>query len=199
VTTGTLRHACGQGFRRNSAVLGNNDESMRGMAGSAMPLTPPLPLPCYLESLEAPALAPAPSRLSCRAWPCDGPVMGDNAPLDPPYVVIKGTRTYYVAADGSAWRVRDTLWESRRHREVEIGSPAAKYRLFTNPDGRRQVYEFTADGARGIAEPDLDRQLRMSKFEPRVQSPDPEALSLGPGERTAPSFTDPRQGRRPSS
>lgn len=119
--------------------------------------------------------------------------MSASAPLEPPYIVTKGTRTYYVAADGSAWRVRDTLWESRRHREVKLGSPTARYRLFTNPDGRRQVYEFTGDEGRGISEHDLDRQLRASRFEPRNQSPDPDALSLEPGERRKPTFRDDRR------
>jgi hypothetical protein len=127
------------------------------------------------------------------------PLMAGSAPLDPPYIVAKGTRTYYVAADGSAWRVRDTLWESRRHCEVKLGSPGAAYRLFTNPDGRRQVYEFAADEARGIAEADFDRQLRMSKLEPRNQSPDPDAQSLGPGEQKTPNFTGVPRGNRPSS
>jgi hypothetical protein len=36
--------------------------------------------------------------------------MHASGPLQPPYVVTKGTRTYYVAADGSAWRVRDAFW-----------------------------------------------------------------------------------------
>ena len=125
--------------------------------------------------------------------------MPSSAPLDPPYIVTKSTRTYYVAADGSAWRVRDTLWESRRHREVKLGSPGARYRLFTNPDGRRQVYEFASDERRGISEQDFDRQLRTSKVEPRHQSPDPDAVPLGPGERGSPTFADASHRRRPSS
>jgi hypothetical protein len=103
-----------------------------------------------------------------------------SSPLDPPYIVTKGRRTYYVAADGSAWRVRDTLRESRRQREVRLGSPDATYRLFTNPDGRRQSYEFAGDESRVISEQELDRQLRMSKHEARIESPDPDAPTLGP-------------------
>ncbi len=124
------------------------------------------------------------------------PLMAGSASLDPPYIVTKGMRTYYVAADGSAWRVRDTLWESRRHREVKLGSAGAAHRLFTNPDGRRQVYEFAADEARGITEADFDRQLRMSRLEPRIQSPDPDAL--GPGEQKTPTVADVPRGNRPS-
>jgi hypothetical protein len=124
--------------------------------------------------------------------------MAASTPVDPPYIVTKGTRTYYVAADGSAWRVRDTFWESRRHREVTLGSPSAKYRLFTTPDGRRQVYEFSSDDGRGISEHDLERQLGASKFEPRTQSPDPDAQSLGPAERRTPMFDDVLRGQRPT-
>jgi hypothetical protein len=105
--------------------------------------------------------------------------MSANAPLEPPYIVSKGARTYYVAADGSAWRVRDTVLESRHHREVKVGSPQANYRLFTNPDGRRLLYQFSRDEARGPSERDFDRQLHASNLELRTKSPDPETVSLG--------------------
>jgi hypothetical protein len=123
--------------------------------------------------------------------------MPASTPLEPPYIVTKGTRTYYVAADGSAWRVRDTFWESRRHREVRLGSPSARYRLFTNPDGVRKVYEFASDEGRGISERDVDRQLRASKIEPRNQSPDPEAPSLGAGEQRTPGADTLSEGPPP--
>jgi hypothetical protein len=51
--------------------------------------------------------------------------------------------------------VRDTLWESRRHREVKLASRVARYRLFTNPDGLRKVYEFAGDDWRGISEHEM--------------------------------------------
>jgi hypothetical protein len=125
--------------------------------------------------------------------------MSDSGPPDPPYIVMKGTRTYYVAPDGSAWRVRDTLWELRRHREVALENPSAEYRLFTNPDGRRQLYAFADDETRGISERDFERQLRLSKLESRNQSPDPDALPLSESERRDPAFSEPRRGQTPKS
>jgi hypothetical protein len=122
--------------------------------------------------------------------------MSAPSPLQPPYIVTKGRRTYFVAADGSAWRVRDAYWESRRHREVTLGSPAATHRLFTNPDGRRHVHEFADGEGRGASESDFDRQLRASKLEPRIKSPDPDSLVVAASDER-PAVSDPKPGPTP--
>jgi hypothetical protein len=115
-------------------------------------------------------------------------------PLEPPFLVQKGGRWYFVAPDGAAWRVTDTLYERRRHRELNLGSAEARYRLFIAPDKTRRVYEFKPGDLRRLDEDTVERQLRESAFLP-TQKFDPDAQSLGPGEPRTPTF----RGQGPSS
>jgi hypothetical protein len=87
-------------------------------------------------------------------------------PLEPPFLVQKGGQWYFVAPDGAAWRVTDTLYERRRHREMNLGSPKARYRCFVAPDKTRRVYEFKPGDLRRLDEDTVARQLRESAFLP---------------------------------
>lgn len=120
--------------------------------------------------------------------------MSARLPLEPPFLVQKRGRWYFVAPDGAAWRIMDTLYERQRHREVNIGSAEARYRLFIAPDKTRRIYEFKPGDLRRLDEDTVARQLREAYFESREKF-DPDSLSLGPGERRTPTFDDRKRGR----
>jgi hypothetical protein len=101
-------------------------------------------------------------------------------PLEPPFLVQKGGRWYFVAEDAVAWRLTDTLYERRRHREVNLGSAEARYRVFIAADKTRRLYEFQPGDLRRLDEDTVARQLRESKFLP-TSKVDPESLSLTTG------------------
>jgi hypothetical protein len=99
-------------------------------------------------------------------------------PLEPPFLVQKGGRWYFVAPDGLAWRISDTLYERLRHREVNIGSAEARYRVFVAPDKVRRIYEFKPGDLRRLDENTVERQLREASLESRDTEVDRNALSL---------------------
>ncbi len=90
--------------------------------------------------------------------------MSARLPLEPPFLVQKGGRWYFVAPDGTAWRISDTVYERQRHRELNIGSAEARYRLFVAPDETRRIYEFKPGDLRRLDEDTVGRQLREAHF-----------------------------------
>jgi hypothetical protein len=75
--------------------------------------------------------------------------MAETSRLDPPYIVTKEGRTYYVGADGSAWRVRDTVWKDRRHHEVTLERHLRSAQFLPTQKEDKGAYSLS-EGARRV-------------------------------------------------
>jgi hypothetical protein len=94
--------------------------------------------------------------------------------------------------------VWDVTWSKGKHHRRPHADPTATERVFVNAEGVRRSYKFKQSDSRVLAEQMLERQLNAAAFLP-TEKPDTSSLSLGPSERRTPTFTDARQGQRPSS
>ena len=73
-------------------------------------------------------------------------------------------RLYFDADDGTAYRVYDVTFTSRRTTRVPLGAPVAHYRIFVPRTGARRSYKFGPRDSHAITEDELTRQLRESQF-----------------------------------
>jgi hypothetical protein len=103
----------------------------------------------------------------------------------------------FTASDGVQWTVWDVTWSNKKYHRRPHADPTATERVFVNKQGVKRAYRFKPSDSRVLEEQSLERQLRESKFLPR-EKPDPDAQSLGPGERITPTFAG-VPGKRPSS
>jgi hypothetical protein len=88
---------------------------------------------------------------------------------------VPGVEIPYGVAAGVGGRGVANL---HRHREVNIGSAEARYRLFIAPDKTRRIYQFKPGDLRRLDEDTVERQLREAHFESKAPGPDPSTLSL---------------------
>jgi hypothetical protein len=86
----------------------------------------------------------------------------------------------YLELDGETFRVHDTAYAKGKHQILELGDPAARYRVFVTKEKKERLYTFAKGEGRGVTERELARQLRASAY--AAEEPF-DASKLTPGRR----------------